>query len=88
MSVCVAVDVRFLINSVGVGALRRPVLKRTQLLPRLVQREVAFLWENDGGIVIVSLRLGFCMFISCYTARNEPKNRARGVPLDPLPPPR
>ena len=26
------------------------------------------------------------MFISCYTARNEPKNRARGVPLDPLPP--
>ena len=30
----------------------------------------------------------FFMFISCYTARNEPKNRARGAPLDPLPPSR
>ena len=43
---------------VGVGALRRPVLKRKD----------------------------FFMFISCYTARNEPKKRTRGVPLDSLPP--
>ena len=49
-------------NLVGVGAgsqgevFGAHVLKRTQLLPPLVQREVAFSQENDGGIVIVSLR--------------------------------
>ena len=63
-----------LCKSVG-ERLGAPVLKRTQLLPPLVQREVAFSQENDGGIVIVDLRLGFLFYVHFFgiPQRNEPK---------------